>query len=236
MADLFKRFKRKNRTSDSDCEAKSPEGKRVCDEITTVKDDITDNDAITDNEREDDQILEALNMSENIGSKLQLILNKLEALEAKFETVVTTVNNLTVTVKDLEKTVNKVQGEVASIEGKTTKLRNEVDQMDKALSFLNTEVQELKCKQKAQEMKIKHLEDKIMYQKVYNRRENLRFLGIPESRDDEEDTKEMFYQFLEKELNIENARRIEFQRIHRIGKKSTSEVRPIIARFFTLSR
>ena len=40
----------------------------------------------------------------------------------------------------------------------------------------------------------------------------------------------MRYQLLEKELGIEEVRRVEFQRIHRIGKKS-SEVRPIIAFF-----
>ena len=47
---------------------------------------------------------------------------------------------------------------------------------------------------------------------------------------DEEDTKEVIYQLLEKELSIEEVRKIEFQRIHRVGKKSNG-VRPIIARF-----
>jgi len=38
-----------------------------------------------------------------------------------------------------------------------------------------------------------------MYQELYNRRENVRFLGVPESMADEEDTKEVIYQLLEKE-------------------------------------
>ena len=63
-----------------------------------------------------------------------------------------------------------------------------------------------------------------MYQELYNRR----FLGVPESMADEE-MKEVIYQLLERELNIKEVRKIEFQRIHRIGKKS-SEIRPIIAR------
>ena len=47
---------------------------------------------------------------------------------------------------------------------------------------------------------------------------------------DEEDTKEVIYQLLEKELSIEEVRKIEFQRIHRVGKKSNG-IRPIIAHF-----
>ena len=47
---------------------------------------------------------------------------------------------------------------------------------------------------------------------------------------DKGDMREVVYQLLEKELGVEDVRRIEFQRIHRIGKKSR-EVRPVIARF-----
>ena len=68
-----------------------------------------------------------------------------------------------------------------------------------------------------------------MYQELYNRRENLRFLGVPESMADKEDTKEVIYQLLERELGIEEVSKIEFQRIHKIGKKSNM-IRPM-ARF-----
>ena len=57
-----------------------------------------------------------------------------------------------------------------------------------------------------------------LYQEVYYRGENLRLLGIPESMDTE-NTSEVVYCFFEMELEIENARDIEFQRVHRIGKK-----------------
>ena len=49
MGDLFNCSKRKTRTSDSDSEIKSPEGKSVCNELTAV--DFRD-DAITDNDQE----------------------------------------------------------------------------------------------------------------------------------------------------------------------------------------
>ena len=59
-------------------------------------------DAITDSLAEEDKILEALDMTQSVGSHLQLILIKLEALETKFETVVA-VNDSKSTVEGLKK-------------------------------------------------------------------------------------------------------------------------------------
>ena len=163
-------------------------------------------DAITDSPGEEDKIIEALDMTQSVASQLQLILSKLEALETKFETVVTTVNTLTFAVEDLKKTVDKVQSEMAAAESKTTELRKDVDQMDNSLSFLNKEVQELRSKENNYKLEIKSLESKILYQEVYNRRENLRFLNLPEASDEgNEDTKEVVYRFLERELKMEAA-------------------------------
>ena len=51
-----------------------------------------------------------------------------------------------------------------------------------------------------------------------------------------ENTKELVHEFLEKELKIANPRgRIEFQRIHRLGKPSGKGPRLIIARFLRYS-
>ena len=82
--------------------------------------------------------------------------------------------------------------------------------MDKGESFLNSEVQELRSKERVDLERITGLENQIMYQELYNRRKNLRFLGVLESITDEEDTKEVICQLLERELNIEEVRKIEF--------------------------
>ena len=219
MVNIYKHFKRKNRTSDSDLETISPEEekeKSLCDEASHVDDDITHS------PDEEDKIIEALDMTQSVASQLQLILSKPEALETKFETVVTTVNILTSTVDGLKKTVDQVQSAMAAVESKTTELRKDVDQFDNSLFFLNQEVQELRSKENNYKLEIKSLESKILYQEVYNRRGNLRFLNFHEaSHEGNEDTKEVVYRFLERELKMEDVRRIEFQRIHRIGKKSS---------------
>ena len=220
MGDLFNCPKRKTRTSNSDSETSSPEGKRACNEQNFV--DAFRSDAITDNNQEA-QALAASRIMDDVTKQLKLILCKLDGLETKLETVIETINNLKTTVNKLENVVDKVQGDAK-------KLSDDIYAMDKGVSFLNSEVQELRSKERVHLERIKGLENQIIYQELYNRRENLRFLGVPESMANEEDTKEVIYQLLERELNIEEVREIEFQRIHRIGKKS-NDIRPIIARF-----
>ena len=47
----------------------------------------------------------------------------------------------------------------------------------------------------------------------------------------EEIAEELSYRFMERELRVENARDIEFQRVHRIGAKKPDSRQPIIAHF-----
>ena len=215
MGDLFNCLKRKTRTSNSDSETNLPEGKRICNEQNFV--DAFEGDAISDDNQV--QALVASRNMEDVTKQLKLILCKLDSLETKLETVIETVSNLKTMVNKLENVVDKVQGDAK-------RLRNDIYAMDKGVSFLHSEVQELRSKERVHLERIKGLEDQIMYQELYNRQKNLPFLGVPESMADEEDTKEVIYQLLEEELSIEEVRKSEFQRIHRVGKKSNG-IRPI---------
>ena len=64
---------------------------------------------------------------------------------------------------------------------------------------------------------------------------------MPAYEDDspQEDTRDLLFKFLENKLHIENPRgRIEFQRVHRLGKpkaNSDNKPRPILARFLRYS-
>ena len=57
--------------------------------------------------------------------------------------------------------------------------------------------------------------------------------GIKKEADTEEDAREVLVGFLKTELGTENADQIEFQRVHRVGKRVSSNGKPrqIIARF-----
>ena len=129
----------------------------------------------------------------------------------------------------LDGVFEKVQRE---LQPKTTQMKKATDDMDAGLNNLNKEVQELWSGKIGENEKDRKLtNDRCLYQNVYNRRENLRFLGFPKAIGTKEVASGVVYQFLERELELDGARDIEFQRVHRIGKKTTGASRPIIARF-----
>jgi len=73
-------------------------------------------------------------------------------------------------------------------------------------------------------MEVDECHQKILYLEAYSRRENLKFEGITEASQNNatltrsEDTEDVLVDFLENVLGIEDAKNIEFQRIHRLGK------------------
>ena len=92
------------------------------------------------------------------------------------------------------------------------------------------------------EKEFSELHSKQLYAEAYRRRENLKFFGIPETEttssaeQDGGDTHKVLCQFINNVLGFEDpAKRIEFQRVHRIGKVKPEKPRPIIARFLRFS-
>ena len=100
-------------------------------------------------------------------------------------------------------------------------------------------VSDIKRDTKKAQFDTEELRKQLLYLEAYSRRENLKFAGIPENVPEGqqmENTKELVYEFLEKELKIANPRdRIEFQRIHRLGRPSVKGPRLIIASFLRFS-
>ena len=112
----------------------------------------------------------------------------------------------------LERLINSLQTGLSTLSEKSRIILEKTNYVEKAMEFENAEIEELKKKDKENEDKIKKLEDKLLYQEVYNRRENLRFFGIPESTSGAKNTFEVVRKFLKEELDLENAENIEFQR------------------------
>ena len=87
------------------------------------------------------------------------------------------------------------------------------------------------CRRNNVKPNIQLLEKKYLYLEAYSRRENLKFAGIPKNEgESQEDTRRILVEFLSNQLGFYHPEEIEFQRLHRIGKKGD---RPgmIIARF-----
>ena len=91
------------------------------------------------------------------------------------------------------------------------------------------------------------LRKQILYLETYSRRENLKFVGIPEnstSNDNisdagegsSDDTTTVIYKFMADELSMAEPHKIfEFQRINLLGKLNRKRPRPILARFLRYS-
>lgn len=214
-------YKRKGRLS-FDSDSSSPEGKKICE---SPRSDPNIN--IASDEGEGDQVLETLNMTERIASQLEMICQTLASVEIRLQRLEGIFERFSV----LEKSINSLQTGLNTLSEKSRIIEEKTSDIEKAMEFENAEIEELKKKDKENEDKTKELEDKLLYLEVYNRRENLRFFGIPESTTGEENTFEVMTNFLKEELELKNAEDIEFQRAHRIGKKKTGEVRPVIVRF-----
>ena len=180
MDDILSRFKRKERGSSSSDSETSPQGKRVC----------------SQEPNETDEILVALDMWKHIGAKLQQVLDKLGEMDKKIESVMAN-------VASLEKTMTNIQSEVSSLKVRADSAETKLKEMDTGLQFANAEVEDLKTQSKNNQQSIVSLKERLLYQEVYNRRENLRFFGLPESTESTiEDSSEVLYRFLEIEILI----------------------------------
>ena len=161
---------------------------------------------------ESDKVLSILNMAGEVIPKFE-VLEKLKNLERYVKA-------------DNEKLVICRKRWIVSRLSKTKQ------KLEDTLDFAHTERESFKEKFDKLKCEINQLRDEKLYMEVYQRRENLRFFGIKEEAD-MEDAREVLVGFLKTELGMENADQIEFQRVHRVGKRVSSSGKPrqIIARF-----
>lgn len=190
---------------------------------------------------------EAFNMAEGLAEKVDLILSKLSKLD-KLDQIELRLNNLATSISSIEMSVSKLEIDVSALDSKTKTIDRSVDVLKESLNFCEEEVADMK--KNAYDIKedcrsnIEELRKEILYLETYSRRENLKFVGIPESTNssDEdvekssEDTMALVHKFMEEELSIADShKKIEFQRIHRLGKPTKKGPRPILARFLRYS-
>ena len=89
-------------------------------------------------------------------------------------------------VSSLEKKFDRLDTRVNKLEANQSEARAKVEEMEDGLNEFNKQVNELNAAnekvkvncEKACKARYKALKDKILYAKVYSRRENLRFYGI----------------------------------------------------------
>ena len=189
-------------------------------------------------EESEDEVMAAIN-SEGLAEKMDLILtklNKLDVLEKKIDGIDTV-------LKGLQDSVAALENDVTSIKHKYKSLDNKFKEVEKSTTFVGNRVDELNKiildETENRKTEISDVRKELLYLEAYSRRENLKFEGIaeqPQQANDDmrEDTNAKLVDFMENVLGIEEAKEIEFQRVHRIGRPGLNG-RPIIARFLRYS-
>ena len=191
----------------------------------------------------DDEIFEALNMAEDIGKKIEHMLLKL----GKLDIIDSRLQEMHLTLANIEQTVSRLDEEVKTLKVKTNEMDEVVKVLKENLVFNEDDISDLKRDSKEVQHEVFELKRQILYMETYSRRENAKFFGLPEEPSTSnggermqdgtqlpaEDSKEVIYNFLEQHLQIDRPRdKIEFQRVHRLGKPNAgARPRPIIARF-----
>ena len=209
MAETVKRKSRKRSSTSSADDNLSPDGKKLRHDASLSDSELC----------ESDEVLSILNMAGEVIPKLEQVLEKLENLERY--------------VKAVDEKVSNLQAKVDCFEAFKNKTEKKIKELEDGLDFANTERESFKEKFDKLKCEINQLRDEKLYVEVYQLRENLCFFGIKEEADTEEDAREVLVGFLKTELGMENADQIEFQRVHRVGKRVSSSGKPrqIIARF-----
>ena len=210
MEEITQYFKRKDRkTSSESSEGATPEEKRTKISEFQAKNMPTPSD-----------------MAEGVLPKLELVLDKLSSLETK-------VDSINKHVCSIDAKVLQLQNKVTTLESSVKENAKTVNEMEAGITSLNADVEEMKAKANKISNEVTTLRQQQWYLETYQRRENLRFYGIPERLDEQENTRDVLVNFMINELNLEDAPQIEFQRVHRVGRFDASQHNPrqIIARF-----
>ena len=186
---------------------------------------------------------------------MEILLDKLHAIESRmednFSNLHTQISELSCefkheinvvksTLNELEKSVNLAWASIEDLQQESKALKDSKSSHQKMMDEQTAEIQSLKVdlkKLQAENEKLKpalkEAQENLVALENYTRRENLRFMNIPESRG--ENCQDIIYDVLENDLKM-NIQDIRFHAVHRVGKPQSNGAtparpRPIIARF-----
>ena len=182
---------------------------------------------------DDDEVFTYSNMSADIAESLKIISNKLE----KLDNLEILINKIVSKLEGVETQVNQLTLRVDSLESKSRVSEKAIGELQASVQFTSDTFESLKSTQTADKdnskAEIARLNKEIAYLEAYSRRENLLFEGINEASEggNYDDTAAVLHEFMANVLKVEKPEEIEFQRVHRLGKRNAKGPRVIIARF-----
>ena len=160
-------------------------------------------------------------------------VEKLDSIENALEKIEATLENLESRTKLLKDAQHGNEHEIAVLEDNIKMREKNLEDVTAKQAASEAELASLARQMRALEKKTDDLHTKNLNLEAFSRRENIKFMNVKEiaQRDQREDTEQVLANFLEQELGFLNARDIEMQRVHRVGKSREGKPRPILARF-----
>ncbi|KAI8487528.1 hypothetical protein Bbelb_347620 [Branchiostoma belcheri] len=126
---------------------------------------------------------------------------------------------LTETVTTMSEDIRSLRLEVSSVQ----------DSVNLAFKEIESVKEDAGKKAEMLNKRIDELEAKLLQNEIYSKRQNLLFWGIPFK--DGEDVVQEAYDFIDKKLSVDNARRFAFLNVHRMPRMSGN---PIIVKFVSM--
>ena len=163
---------------------------------------------------ETDEVFEALKMAEDVGLKLQHVLDKLE----KLDQIEAHLSEVSASLASIEEKVSCLDEDVQDLKQKTNRVEKKASKLEESIQFKEDDISDPKKEPKESKFEINDLRKQLLYLETYSRGENVKFFGIDEEVPASEvdsppkDTRDLVFKFLENKLRIENRRsKIEFQ-------------------------
>ena len=158
-------------------------------------------------------MFEALEMAEDVGLKLQRVLDKLE----KLDKIETHLSEVSASLASIEEKVSRLDEDVQDPkQKKENRVEKKASELEESIQFNEDDISDLKKESKESKFEINDLRQQLLYLETYSRRENDEVVSASEVDSPPEDTRDLLLKFLENKLRIENTcGRNEFQRVHR---------------------
>ena len=139
-------------------------------------------------------------------------------------------------IEDLKQKQSNLEEKNKELESSLNFAHDSVEALKKELAMQNLVIEELKEGVKSLTKQAKEEKQRVVNIEGHSRRNNLTFFNIPEQKDESfEKSEKALRRFMEVELTLskKDLNDISFERVHRIGKSSSShqKPRPIIAKF-----
>ena len=129
-------------------------------------------------------------------------------------------------VKAVDEKVSNLQAKVDCFESFKNEKEKKIKELEDGLDFANTERESFKEKFDKLKCEINQLRDEKLYMEVYQRREKPCSFFSEVKKPIRRRTRErVWLDSLKTELVMENSDQIEFQRVHRVGKRFSSDDR-----------